>query len=113
MGEPVRILDLARQMIRLAGRRPDIDVGITFVGLRPGEKMFEELFHDSEALMSTAHPAIHAAARMVDAAFLARGLDEIVEAARAGRPDVTLLLLRRLVPDYRPAVAETAVAAGE
>ncbi|BBK33340.1 O-antigen biosynthesis protein WbqV [Stella humosa] len=113
MGEPVRILDLARQMIRLAGRRPDTDVQIAFVGLRPGEKMTEELFHDSEALMSTAHPAIRRAApRTVDAAFLARGLDEIVETARAGRPDATLAMLQRLVPDYRPQVPEQA-AAGE
>lgn len=113
MGEPVRIVDLARQMIRLAGLRPDIDVKIAFVGLRIGEKLTETLFHDAEALMPTAHPAIRRAApRTVDAAFLARGLDEIVEAARAGRPDATLLLLRRLVPDYRPAVPEPAAAAG-
>lgn len=114
MGEPVRIVDLARQMIRLAGRRPDIDVRIEFVGLRPGEKLTEELFHVAEALMPTAHPAIRRAApRTVDAAFLARGLDEIVEAARAGRADATLQLLRHLVPDYRPAMPEPAIAAGE
>ncbi|MCC7274071.1 MAG: polysaccharide biosynthesis protein [Alphaproteobacteria bacterium] len=113
MGEPVRIVDLARQMIRLAGRRPDSDVKIAFVGLRPGEKLAEELFHDAEALMPTAHPAIRRAApRTVDAAFLARGLDEIVETARAGHGDTTLLLLRRLVPDYRPADnADTAIPA--
>ncbi|BBK41074.1 polysaccharide biosynthesis protein CapD [Allostella vacuolata] len=111
MGEPVRIVDLARQMIRLAGRRPDTDVRIEFVGLRPGEKLTEELFHDAEALMPTAHPAIRRAApRTVDAAFLARGLDEIAEAARAGRPDMTLALLQRLVPDFRPQVPERAAA---
>jgi O-antigen biosynthesis protein WbqV len=113
MGEPVRIVDLARQMIRLAGRRPDIDVPIAFIGLRPGEKMTEELFHDAEALMPTAHPAIRRAApRTVDAAFLARGLDEIGESAKAGRPEITLALLQRLVPDYRPAVPEEKAASG-
>lgn len=49
MGEPVRIVDLARQMIYLAGLRPDEDVAIRFTGLRPGEKLFEELFHGREA----------------------------------------------------------------
>ena len=56
MGEPVKIIDLARQMIRLAGLRPDIDVGIEIVGLRPGEKLFEEVFHGSEPLMATSAP---------------------------------------------------------
>lgn len=83
------------------------------MGLRVGEKLTETLFHDAEALMPTAHPAIRRAApRTVDAAFLARGLDDIVEAARAGRPEAALLL-RRLAPDYRPAVLEPVVAAGE
>ena len=53
MGEPVRIVDLARQMIRLAGRVPDRDVKIEFIGLRPGEKLHEELFHDAEAALPT------------------------------------------------------------
>ncbi|MGE0719033.1 MAG: polysaccharide biosynthesis protein [Alphaproteobacteria bacterium] len=103
MGEPVRIVELARQMIRLAGRRPDTDVRIEFVGLRPGEKLTEELFHDAEALMPTAHPAIRRAApRTVDAAFLARGLDEMAEAARSGRTESALAALARMVPDYGP-----------
>ena len=46
MGEPVRIVDLAQQMIRLAGLRPDRDIEIAFTGLRPGEKLYEELFHE-------------------------------------------------------------------
>ena len=54
MGEPVKIVDLARQMVRLAGLRPDVDVEIRYTGLRPGEKLFEELFHGREPAVPTA-----------------------------------------------------------
>ena len=56
MGEPVRIMDLARQMIRLAGLRPDKDIEIVVTGPRPGEKLREELFHEAEPLIETGHP---------------------------------------------------------
>jgi O-antigen biosynthesis protein WbqV len=104
MGEPVRIVDLARQMIRLAGLRPDRDIKLEFVGLRPGEKLHEALFHDAEAPVPTANPALRLAApRASDYAVLARSLDELEEQARAGFVDRTLHLLQRLVPEYRPA----------
>ena len=102
MGEPVRIVDLARQMIRLAGRRPDHDVAIEFIGLRPGEKLHEELFHAAEPLLPTVHPAIRLAApRTADYALLARRIDELEELARASEEDRVLALLARLVPEYR------------
>jgi FlaA1/EpsC-like NDP-sugar epimerase len=58
MGEPVRIRDLAEQMIRLAGKQPGRDIPILYTGLRPGEKLFEELFHPQEQYHATTHPKI-------------------------------------------------------
>jgi FlaA1/EpsC-like NDP-sugar epimerase len=111
MGEPVKIVDLARQMIRLAGRIPDHDVAIQFTGLRPGEKLHEELFHDTEAAMPTRNPALRLAApRTADYAVLTRSLDELEEQARAANETRVVDLLQRLVPEYRrePAATEPA-----
>jgi FlaA1/EpsC-like NDP-sugar epimerase len=102
MGEPVKIIELARQMIRLAGRVPDRDVAIEFTGLRAGEKLHEELFHDAEAAIPTRNPALRLAApRTADYAVLARSLDELEEQARAANETRVLDLLQRLVPEYR------------
>ncbi|HWK46425.1 MAG TPA: nucleoside-diphosphate sugar epimerase/dehydratase [Stellaceae bacterium] len=103
MGEPVRIADLARQMIRLAGRVPDRDIKIEFIGLRPGEKLSEELFHEGEALQPTGRDGILLATpRIVDYAVLAKFLDDLEDVARARRRDRAVALLGRLVPDYKP-----------
>ncbi len=102
MGEPVKIVDLAQQMMRLAGLRPGRDVAIEFIGLRPGEKLHEELFHPAEPLIPTGNPAIRLAApRTADYAMLARSIDELEENARARREERLLQLLARLVPEYR------------
>jgi FlaA1/EpsC-like NDP-sugar epimerase len=102
MGEPVRIVDLARQMIRLAGLRPDKDIEIAYIGLRPGEKLHEALFHQAESPMATSNPALRLAApRTADYAVLARSIDELEEQARAGREARVRDLLHRLVPEYR------------
>jgi len=102
MGEPVKIVELARQMIRLAGLRPERDVEVTFTGLRPGEKLHEALFHEAEAPVPTKHPALRLAApRTADYAVLARSIDELEEQARSGHEARVLDLLRRLVPEYR------------
>lgn len=102
MGEPVRIADLARRMIRLAGFRPDVDVKVVFTGLRAGEKLNEELFHSSEPLQETALTGIQLARpRIADRAFLAKALDEIKASIATGDRISTLKLLRRLVPEFQ------------
>jgi FlaA1/EpsC-like NDP-sugar epimerase len=94
MGEPVKILDLARNMIQLSGKRPDVDVAIAFVGVRPGEKLHEELWNEGETVTVTAHPKIMAATRApVDPAWLEEELDELERLADAGE---TLELVARL-----------------
>jgi O-antigen biosynthesis protein WbqV len=103
MGEPVRIVDLARQMIRLAGLRPGKDIEIKITGLRPGEKLFEEIFHGGEPLLPTACKGILLAApRTADAATLGRLLDELANVCRRGDQAGLEALLHRLVPEYRP-----------
>jgi O-antigen biosynthesis protein WbqV len=113
MGEPVKIVDLARQMIRLAGLKPDKDVKIEFIGLRPGEKLQEELFYANEPSVATAAAGIRLAApRIIDYAMLQRSLDELAEHAQARRHERLLALLATLVPEYTARARETPRAAG-
>ena len=103
MGEPVKIQHLARQMIRLAGLRPDVDIAIVFTGLRPGEKLFEEIFHGAEPPVATDSKGILLAApRLVDYPHLAGALDSIEAAARAHDAPAALKVLCQLVPEYQP-----------
>ncbi|SIQ62519.1 MULTISPECIES: polysaccharide biosynthesis protein [Acidiphilium] len=107
MGEPVKIVDLARQMIRLAGLRVDLDVAVQFTGLRPGEKLFEELFHGAEKPIETAFPGLlMAAPRVADAAIIGRALDEVGAIVDRGDAAAGIALLRRLIPEFSPDAAQ-------
>lgn len=103
MGEPVKIVHLARQMIRLAGLRPDVDIKIVFTGLRPGEKLFEEIFHGAEPPFPTELPGILVAEpRAADAIELAASIDRLAEGCRSQRIEGVLADLCRLVPEFQP-----------
>ena len=101
MGEPVRISDLAKQMIRLAGLDPGGDVKIDYVGLRPGEKLHEELFHDREAADPTSMDGILLAApRVIESELLLPQVTRLLEAAEASTADEAHRLLQQIVPEY-------------
>lgn len=100
MGKPVKVLDLARQMIRLAGLRPEADIPIQFIGLRPGEKLAEELFHDRETQRTAAPGILLAAPRAIDLGLLRPQVEKLAELAEARRTEDMLAQLHHLVPDY-------------
>ncbi|QCN94567.1 polysaccharide biosynthesis protein [Azospirillum argentinense] len=102
MGEPVKIVDLARQMIRLAGYRPGEDIRIEFTGLRPGEKLFEEILTSAEAPSRTEADGVFLASpRVIDYALINRALGELETAARAGDAERVMTILTNIVPDFR------------
>ena len=101
MGKPVKIIDLARQVIRLSGLRPDVDVKIVYTGLRPGEKLYEELMHETENLLSTDHPSLMVAQpRFVQLKTVQKQLSLITEAAQAGKTDEVVRLLKVYIPEF-------------
>jgi FlaA1/EpsC-like NDP-sugar epimerase len=103
MGKPVKIKSLAEQMIRLAGFTPNKDIDIVYTGLRPGEKLFEELFHEAEALQGTKHPKIMLSnAREVDWDEVQVHLKEIKEACLKRDVPALIKLLQQLVPEFKP-----------
>ena len=101
MGKPVRILDLARQMILLAGLQPDVDIQISFTGIRPGEKLHEELFHQGERLAPTGQPGVLIGSpRTLPFAEVKLAIETLDEAAQDGDEAAAVALLARLVPEF-------------
>jgi len=101
MGEPVKIMDLARELITLSGFRPGEDIEILFTGLRPGEKLFEELSIEGEDIQRTRHPKIVIWKNIpMDRDRLHAGIDELVKVAVTQRHRDIVAKIKELVPEY-------------
>jgi FlaA1/EpsC-like NDP-sugar epimerase len=106
MGEPVKILDLARNMIRLSGKEPETEIPITFVGVRPGEKLHEELWTEGETVGPTSHPKILRAARPpIDVEWLEEALAELERMVGRGETLDVVSKLATMLRDPRRAGA--------
>jgi O-antigen biosynthesis protein WbqV len=102
MGDPIRIVDVARRLIGLAGLRPDLDIEIKFVGLRPGEKLYEELFDDGEERLPAAVDGVFlAASRPIDLGILRRVFDELDVACQRHDREALERLIAHVLPTYR------------
>ncbi|MBP1664177.1 MAG: pglF 2 [Bacteroidetes bacterium] len=101
MGEPVKILDLAKKMIRLAGYIPDVDIPISFSGLRPGEKLYEELLNKKEITQKTHHPKIMiATVREYDFDDISRKINELITYSYLGKNFLTVSQMKSIVPEF-------------
>jgi FlaA1/EpsC-like NDP-sugar epimerase len=102
MGKPVRILDLANNMIRLSGFRPNVDIMIEFSGLRPGEKLYEELLADKENTQPTHHQKIMIAkaTHAFDNSKI-KLLDDLVEFIKDNNQNKSIKALKLLVPEFK------------
>ena len=101
MGQPVKILDLARNMIRLAGYVPDKDIPIVFTGLRPGEKLYEELLNQKETTLPTDNSKIMIArVREFDFDKVSEKVDDLIETSHHDKPFTTVQQMKQIVPEF-------------
>ncbi|MEX2456408.1 MAG: nucleoside-diphosphate sugar epimerase/dehydratase [Balneolaceae bacterium] len=102
MGEPVKILDMARELIRLHGLEPDVDIPIEFNGLRPGEKMYEELLNAEEGVQTTCHDRINMAvcSQQLSSKELNTIIGHIFDEIELGNTSKIRYLLKQMVPTY-------------
>ena len=103
MGEPVKIADLAKNLIRCSGYVPDVDIKIEYTGLRPGEKLYEEKLMAEEGLKKTKNDLIHIGCPIpFDIEVFLGQLDELMEASYKNRSDIRELV-QDVVSTYHPA----------
>ncbi len=101
MGAPVKIADLAKKVIRLAGKEPDVDIQVVYTGLRPGEKLYEELLNNAENTRATYHEKILIAdVRQYNFADINKQVDNLINCARQHYTLETVQLMKELVPEF-------------
>ena len=102
MGDPVKIVDMARNLIRLSGYEPDVDIKIKYTGLRPGEKLYEEMLMSEEGLKETPNKLIHIGQPIeMDDELFAKQLSELEKACKAERSDIKQIVAD-IVKTYHP-----------
>ncbi|WKW47471.1 nucleoside-diphosphate sugar epimerase/dehydratase [Myroides sp. JBRI-B21084] len=102
MGKPVKIIDLATKMIKLAGLEPNVDIEIKIVGLRPGEKLYEELLNDSATTLPTHHEKIMIAQDIhEDYEFISNQIEELKKMASAYLILDTVAVMKKIVPEFK------------
>jgi FlaA1/EpsC-like NDP-sugar epimerase len=102
MGEPVTIADLAKKMIRLYGYIPNIDIDITYSGLRPGEKLYEELLSDAENTLKTYHEKIMIAIEVCEEfQLLNQQVEDLIQIATMGNLNQLVSKMKNIVPEYK------------
>ncbi|AEJ41828.1 polysaccharide biosynthesis protein CapD [Sulfobacillus acidophilus TPY] len=114
MGEPIRILDLATNLIRLSGLRPGVDIDIVFTGIRPGEKLYEELLTAEDETRTTRHERIFVHNEPpVNASDMLGKIETLIRrAADVSRPEL-MALIQAIVPEYQPALKSRVITAEE
>ncbi|MDB6032105.1 MAG: hypothetical protein JWM16_2443 [Verrucomicrobiales bacterium] len=109
MGNPIKIVDLARQLIELSGWEPGTDIEIQFTGLRPGEKLYEELSHEGEDCVPTNHPKIFRfVSRSQTLKTVQERIRELTRNLHDPNSDTIKLLLKKAVPEYVPCLSASA-----
>jgi len=107
MGKPIKILDLAKEMIQLSGLEPDKDIPIVFTGIRPGEKFFEEILSAEEGTIATQHEKIFIAKlSRIDENKLNQGLEKLKEAAHNSDKEKIKTVFKELIPFYNPGISQ-------
>ena len=102
MGKPVKIIDLAKKMIKLAGFIPDKEIKIQIVGLRPGEKLYEELLNDTSKTLPTHHEKIMIAEEIQDEfETLNTDIEELIEKANFFENEDIVMKMKKIVPEFK------------
>jgi FlaA1/EpsC-like NDP-sugar epimerase len=106
MGEPVKIVDMARDLIRLSGLEPDVDIEIKFTGIRPGEKLYEELLTAEEGTDMTQHEKIFIARKNGTIKDLDQKLERLFSTAQTGDSEAIRKMIQEIVPTYTNGVVK-------